>query len=273
MRAGLVGVKLGMTCVFREGRRIPVTLVHVEGCQVVSHKTAERDGYLALQLGWGQAKVSRVSAPLRGHFAKTGVEPKKKLVEFRVSSDAFLPVGAVLKADHFLLGQFLDVHGTSLGKGFAGPMKRHNFGGLRASHGVSISHRSHGSTGQRSFPGKVFKNKKMAGHLGHERVTIQNLEVVHVDVEQGLIALKGALPGPKGGYIVLRDAVKKPLKETPPFPGSFDLPPSFGSAELSHETSSEVASPLVVDEASEAGGSAGEAGAHSGEEQGGAAPC
>ena len=220
MRTGLVGVKLGMTCIFRDGRRIPVTLVQVEGCQVVSHKTLDRDGYVALQMGFGAAKPSRVSNPMRGHFAKSSVEPKKKLVEFRISEDSVLPVGAVLSAAHFLQGQFLDVYGTSLGKGFAGPMKRHNFGGLRASHGVSVSHRSHGSTGQRSFPGKVFKNKKMAGHLGHERVTIQNLEVVHVDAEKGLVALKGAIPGPKGGYVVLKDAVKKPMPEGVPFPGA-----------------------------------------------------
>ncbi len=215
MRTGLVGVKVGMSCVFDEkGRRIPLTLIHVEGCQVVSHKTEERDGYLALQLGLGQAKASRVSVPLRGHFAKNGVEPKKHLVEFHVSEKGVLPVGSYLSAEHFLPGQFVDVTGTSIGKGFAGAMKRHNFGGLRASHGVSISHRSHGSIGQREFPGRVFKNKKMAGHLGHERVTIQNLRVVLVDADQGIIAVEGAVPGPKGGYVLLRDAVKKS-----PFPG------------------------------------------------------
>lgn len=220
MRTGLLGVKLGMTCVFREGRRIPVTLIHVDACQVTSHKTEERDGYNALQIGVGNAKPSRVSVPLRGHFAKLGVEPKKKVVEFRVNADALMPVGATLSVAHFLPGQFVDAVGISIGKGFAGPMKRHNFGGLRASHGVSVSHRSHGSTGQREFPGRVFKNKKMAGHMGHARVTIQNLEIVLVDAAQGLIAVKGAIPGPKGGYVQLRDAVKKPVSKEAPFPGA-----------------------------------------------------
>ena len=215
---------------FRDGHRIPVTLIHMEGCQVVSHKTEERDGYTALQLGWGEAKPSRVSAPMRGHFAKNDVTPKKKLVEFRVPEANFLPIGAVLTAAHFVSGQCVDVCGTSIGKGFAGPMKRHNFGGLRASHGVSVSHRSHGSTGQREFPGRVFKNKKMAGHLGHERVTILNLEVILVDEVQGLIAVRGAIPGPKGGYVMVRDALKKPSFEGVPVPGAVlqELPAAGG---------------------------------------------
>ena len=220
MRTGLIGVKLGMTAWFDpSGKRIPLTLVHVDSCQVVSHKTLDRDGYSAVQLGLGDAKPSRVSQPLKGHFAKSGVTPKKKLVEFRVSPEGLVDVGCALSVAHFVPGQFVDVTGISHGKGFAGPMKRHNFGGLRASHGVSVSHRSHGSTGQREWPGKVFKNKKMAGHLGAERVTIQNLEVVLSDPERCLLAIKGAIPGPKGGYVILRDAVKRPASDLP-FPAA-----------------------------------------------------
>ena len=214
MRTGLVGEKVGMTRVFDEaGQHVPLTLIHIDHAQVVGQKTGSQHGYTAIQVGIGQAKPSRVTRPLKGVFAKVGVEPKKKVVEFRVDEENLVDVGAELQVDHFTPGQFVDVTGISIGKGFAGAMKRHNFGGLPASHGVSISHRSHGSIGNRTYPGRVFKNKKMAGHLGHERVTIQNLRVVFVDVARGLIAVQGAIPGHKGGYVLVRDAIKKPRAE------------------------------------------------------------
>ena len=217
MRSGLIARKVGMTRVFdEEGAHVPVTVLQVEKCQVVAVRTAEKDGYDAVQLGVGTAKVKNVTKPMRGHFAKAKVEPKRKLAEFRVSADALIDVGAELSAAHFVMGQFVDVTGTSIGKGFAGVMKRHNFGGLRASHGVSISHRSHGSTGHRQDPGRVFKGKKMAGHLGVERVTTQNLEIVRTDAERGLILIKGAVPGADNGWVVIRDAAKaKPPKDLP----------------------------------------------------------
>lgn len=219
MRTGLIARKLGMTRVFGEdGGHLPVTVLQIDSCQVVAHRTAERDGYQALQLGAGKAKVKNTIKPMRGHFAKAQVEPKQKLAEFRVADDAFIDVGAELSADHFVDGQKVDVVGTSIGKGFAGAMKRHNFAGLRASHGVSISHRSHGSTGQCQDPGKVFKGKKMAGHMGAERVTTQNLRVVETDSEEGLILVQGAVPGSKGGYVLVRDAIKKALPEDAPYP-------------------------------------------------------
>lgn len=222
MRTGLIAEKLGMSRLLTEkGEHIPITLLRVDNCQVVSTKTDETDGYAAVQLGIGTAKVKRLSKGMRGHFAKAKVEPKKKLAEFRVSKDALLTVGDQLSVEHFVNGQYVDVTGTSIGKGFAGGMKRHNFGGLRASHGVSISHRSHGSTGQCQDPGKVFKGKKMAGHLGDERVTIQNLEVVLTDPLKGLIGVRGAVPGNAGGYVLLRDAVKKKLPKNLPFPAGF----------------------------------------------------
>jgi large subunit ribosomal protein L3 len=221
MRSGLIARKVGMTRVFSQaGEHVPVTVLHVDDCRVVAVRTPERDGYSALQLGVGKAKVKNVTKAMRGHFAKAEVEPKKKLMEFRVAEDAVVPVGAELTADHFIAGQMVDVTGTSIGKGFAGVMKRHNFGGLRASHGVSISHRSHGSTGQRQDPGKVFKNKKMAGHLGHERVTVQNLTIVATDAERGLILVKGAVPGADGGWVMVRDAVKRPRPEGVPYPAA-----------------------------------------------------
>ena len=196
MRTGLIAQKLGMSRVFNEeGNHVPVTVLKVDNCQVVAVRTEESDGYTAVQLGVGKAKVKNVGKAMRGHFAKAKVEPKRFLAEFRVPKDALLEVGAELSVEHFRPGQFVDVVGTSIGKGFAGVMKRHNFGGLRASHGVSISHRSHGSTGQRQDPGKTFKNKKMAGHLGHERITTQNLRVVSIDAERGLIMLSGSVPG------------------------------------------------------------------------------
>jgi large subunit ribosomal protein L3 len=219
MRTGLIAKKLGMTRLFSsEGNHLPVSVLRVEDCRVVAVRTKERDGYEALQLGCGARKVKNTSKAMRGHFAAAKIEPKAKLAEFRVSGDALLEIGAELSAAHFVAGQYVDVVGTSIGKCFAGAMKRHNFRGLGASHGVSISHRSLGSTGQRQSPGKTFKNKKMAGHLGSERVTVQNLEVVLTDAERGLIFLKGAVPGSEGGYVLVKDAKKRKLPEGAPFP-------------------------------------------------------
>src|SRR5471030_3543279 len=220
MRSGLIAQKVGMTRIFTDaGEHVPVTVLKVEGCQVVAHRTQDKNGYTALQLGIGRAKVKNVSKAERARFAVANVEPKMKLAEFRVSEDRLIPVGAEITADHFLVGQFVDVTGVTLGKGFAGPMKRWNFRGLRATHGVSVSHRSHGSTGGRQDPGKTFKNKKMPGHMGVERVTTLNLKVVQLDVERGLIMIEGAVPGSKGGWITVRDAVKKALPEGAPKPG------------------------------------------------------
>jgi large subunit ribosomal protein L3 len=221
MRTGLVARKLGMTRIFTEdGNHVPVTVLALDNCQIVAVRTVERDGYAALQIGVGAAKAKTVSKAQRGHFAKARVEPKARLAEFRISEDAVVEVGTELIATHFVPGQRVDVVGTSIGKGFAGAMKRHNFRGLRASHGVSISHRSHGSTGQRTSPGKTFKNKKMAGHLGDKRVTMQSLEVVSADAERGLLLLKGAVPGAKGGYVLVKDAVKRKMPEGLPFPAA-----------------------------------------------------
>jgi large subunit ribosomal protein L3 len=231
MRSGVIAQKLGMTRVFAEdGAHVPVTVLKVDRCQVVAQKTREKDGYTALQLGVGTIRVKRLTRAERGHFAAAKVEPKRKLAEFRVAPENLIAVGAEITADHFVAGQYVDVSGTSIGKGFAGVMKRWNFRGLRASHGVSISHRSHGSTGNRQDPGKVFKNKKMAGHLGDERVTTQNLRVVRTDPERGLILLRGAVPGAKGGFVFLRDAVKRKLPEGVPFPGRFRMPAETGDA-------------------------------------------
>ncbi len=221
MRSGLIAQKVGMTRIFTEaGEQVPVTVLKVDGCHVVAHRTDEKNGYTALQLGAGLAKAKNTPRAMRGHFAVAKVEPRRKLAEFRVSPENVIEVGTELTAEHFVPGQLVDVTGTSIGKGFAGAMKRHNFGGLRASHGVSISHRSHGSTGGRQDPGKVFKNKKMAGHMGDVRVTTQNLEVVNTDVERGLIMVRGAVPGAKGGWVLMRDAVKSKLPEGVPFPGA-----------------------------------------------------
>src|SRR5215831_17685517 len=231
MRTGVVAQKMGMTRFFTEaGEHVPVTVLRLAQCQVVAHRTKDKNGYVALQLGSGARKVKNIPKAERGHFAVAKVEPKRKITEFRVSDDALIPVGAEITADHFVVGQFVDVTGTSIGKGFAGPMKRWNFGGLRASHGVSISHRSHGSTGGRQDPGKTFKNKKMAGHLGVERVTTLNLKVVQTDVARGLILVEGAVPGAKGGYIMVRDAVKKALPDEAPKPGAFRLPEGEAAA-------------------------------------------
>ena len=221
MRSGVIAKKLGMTRLFMEdGRQVPVTVLQMENVQVVAQRTAERDGYTAVQLGAGDAKAKNTSQPMRGHFAKASVAPKRRLAEFRVSPDNMIDVGAEITADHYFAGQLVDIAGTSIGKGFAGPMKRHNFGGLRASHGVSISHRSHGSTGQCQDPGRVFKGKKMAGHMGAARVTTQNLEVVRTDPERGLIMVKGSVPGSKGGWVTIKDAVKKPLPKEAVLPAA-----------------------------------------------------
>jgi large subunit ribosomal protein L3 len=219
MRSGLIVQKVGMTRLFTEaGAHVPVTVLKLDKCQVVAQRTEEKDGYTAVQLGSGFAKVKRTSAAMRGHFAKAKVEPKRRVAEFRVSEDNMIDVGAELAASHFIEGQHVDATGVSIGKGFAGAMKRHNFGGLRATHGVSISHRSHGSTGQCQDPGKVFKGKKMAGHMGDVRVTTQNLTVAKIDTERGLVMVKGAVPGAKGGWVLLRDAVKRPMPSDVPLP-------------------------------------------------------
>src|SRR5512143_1085839 len=221
MRCGLVAQKIGMTRVFNDaGEHVPVTVLKVDTLQVVAVRSEEKDKYTAVQLGYGKAKVKNVTQPMRGHFAKAKVEPKKKLIEFRVAKDAVLEVGAELVPSHFVAGQFVDVIGTTIGRGFTGSMKRWNFSGLEASHGVSISHRSHGSTGNRQDPGKTFKNKKMAGHLGMERVNTLNLEVAAVDAEKGLLMIKGAIPGSKGGFVLVRDAVKRARPADVPFPAA-----------------------------------------------------
>src|SRR6202008_2536833 len=231
MRSGVLAQKIGMTRLFTEtGEHVPVTVLRLGNCQVVGHRTKEKNGYVALQLGSGQRKVQRTTKADRGRFAVAKVEPKRKLAEFRVTEDALIPIGAEITADHFVVGQFVDVTGTSTGKGFAGGMKRWNFAGLRASHGVSISHRSIGSTGGRQDPGKTFKNKKMPGHLGVERVTTLNLKVVQTDVDRGLIMIEGAVPGAKGGWITVRDAVKKALPREAPKPGKFKSPGAEAAA-------------------------------------------
>ncbi len=219
MRTGLIAKKLGMSRIFEsDGTHVPVTVLSVEDLKVVDVKTKERDGYTAVQLGTGAIKAKNVSKPLKGHFAKANVEPKKKLAEFRVSEDCLLSVGDELSVEHFVAGQYVDVCSTSKGKGFAGVMKRHNFAGLEATHGVSISHRSHGSTGQRQDPGKVFKGKKMAGHMGDERVTVQNLKVIATDAARGLLMVKGGVPGGENAWVYVTDAVKIPSKVELPMP-------------------------------------------------------
>ena len=219
LRSGVIAKKVGMTRLFMEdGKQIPVTVLQLDNLQVVATRTPELHGYTAVQLGAGTRKAKRTSKAMRGHFAVAKVEPKRKVAEFRVAPEAMIAVGEEITANHYFEGQFVDVSGTSIGKGFAGAMKRHNFGGLRATHGVSISHRSHGSTGQCQDPGKVFKGKKMAGHMGAARVTTQNLEVVKTDADRGLVFIKGAVPGSKGGWVTVKDAVKKKAPEGLPFP-------------------------------------------------------
>jgi large subunit ribosomal protein L3 len=234
-----------MTRLFTEdGRQVPVTVLQMEGCQVVAQRTLERDGYTAVQLGAGAAKAKNTTQPMRGHFAKASVEPKRKIAEFRVSEDNLIEVGEEITADHYFEGQFVDIAGTSIGKGFAGAMKRHNFGGLRATHGVSISHRSHGSTGGRQDPGKVFKGKKMAGHMGAVRVTVQNLQVVKTDAARGLIMVKGAVPGAKGGWVTIKDAVKKPTPENVILPAA-----TKSRADEAHRLAEEAAAQAAAEAA------------------------
>jgi large subunit ribosomal protein L3 len=244
MRSGVLAQKVGMTRLFTEaGEHVPVTVLRLAGCQVVGHRTKDKNGYVALQLGSGTRKVQNTTRADRGHFAVAKVEPKRRLAEFRVDDASLIPVGAEITADHFVIGQFVDVTGTSTGKGWAGGMKRWNFGGLRASHGVSVSHRSIGSTGGRQDPGKTFKNKKMPGHLGVDRVTTLNLKVMQTDVERGLIMVEGAVPGVKGGWITVRDAVKKKLPDNVPKPGKFKLADNESTAPVAvgQETSQQPA--------------------------------
>ena len=242
-RTGVITEKLGMSRVFNDaGEHVPVTVLRVDNCQVIAQRTQDQGGYVALQLGAGHVKVKNTSRARRGHFAKARIEPKRHLFEFRVSEDALVDVGATLGAGHFATGQFVDAVGTSIGKGFAGAMKRHNFAGLRASHGVSISHRSHGSTGQCQDPGKVFKGKKMAGQLGNARATVQNLEVVATDAARGLIMVKGGVPGPKGGVVLLSDAKKRRLPEDVPFPAGLQAEPA---EEIAPEAEAEEAAPAA----------------------------
>ena len=222
MRSGVLALKVGMTRIFTDaGEHVPVTVLKLDNLQVLSHRTVEKNGYTAVQLGAGTRKASRLTKADRANFAKAEVEPKRKLAEFRVSPDNLIEIGAEITANHFVPGQFVDVTGTSQGKGFQGAMKRWNFSGLRATHGVSVSHRSHGSTGQRQDPGKVFKGKKMAGHMGDDRITTQNLVVAKVDVARGLVMVRGAVPGSKGGWVLVRDAVKKTAHKDLPKPGAF----------------------------------------------------
>jgi large subunit ribosomal protein L3 len=250
MRTGVIAEKMGMTRIFTpQGDNIPVTVLRLDGCQVVALRTEGSDGYNAVQLGLGRAKAKRVTKPMRGHFAKAKVEPKKHLAEFRVSSDALLEVGQELSAEHFVPGQFVDVTGTSIGKGFAGAMKRHNFSGMRASHGVSVSHRAHGSTGHSQDPGKVFKGKKMAGHMGDRTVTVQNLEVVSTDLQRGLVLVKGGVPGAEGAIVLVRDAVKRARPEETPFPAAVKESAAAPQPEEAGEETAAPADEAPVDEA------------------------
>src|ERR1700716_3413032 len=236
MRSGVIAQKVGMTRVFTEtGEHIPVTVLKLGNCQVLGHRTTEKNGYVALQLGSGSRKTVYLPKAERGKFAFAKVEPKRKVTEFRVSEDALIPVGAEIQADHFVVGQFVDVTGTSIGKGFAGGMKRWNFGRPRTTYGVFVSHRSIGSTGGRQDPGKTFKNKKMPGHMGVDRITTLNLKIAQVDVERGLILIEGAVPGAKGGWITVRDAVKKAPPKDLPKPGKFRLAGENGAAAQAKE--------------------------------------
>src|SRR5215813_10875837 len=250
MHSGLIAQKLGMTRIFKEdGTHVPVTVLGLQNCQVVGQRTADKDGYTALQLGAGTVKTKNITKADRGQFAVAKVEPKREVTEFRVDASNLIEVGATMQADHFAEGQLVDVTGTSIGKGFAGGMKRWNFGGLRASHGVSVSHRSHGSTGQRQDPGKVFKGKKMAGHMGDVRVTTQNLEVVETDKERGLLLIRGAVPGAKGGWVLLRDAVKRTLPDAAPKPGAFRK--GSGEAANGHPAPEPAAEPVQAEAGSQ----------------------
>jgi large subunit ribosomal protein L3 len=257
MRSGVIAKKLGMTRLFLEdGKQIPVTVLQLDNLQVVAQRTADRDGYTAVQLGAGLAKAKRTTAAMRGHFAKANVEPKRKIAEFRVTADCMIDVGEEITADHYFEGQFVDIAGTSIGKGFQGAMKRHNFRGLRASHGVSVSHRSHGSTGQCQDPGKVFKGKKMAGHMGSTRITTQNLQVVKTDSERGIIMVRGAVPGSKGGWVTMKDAVKKAV------PDNVIMPAALRSAgEVAKKAAEAAAAAAAEEEAIRAAAMAAEAAA------------
>ena len=255
MRSGIIAKKVGMTRLFMDnGKQIPVTVLHMENLQVVAQRTNEKHGYNAVQLGAGHSKAKNVSKAMRGHFSVAKVEPKRKIAEFRVAPENLIEVGAEITAEHYVEGQFVDVSGTSIGKGFAGAMKRHNFSGLRASHGVSISHRSHGSTGQCQGPGKVFKGKKMAGHMGAARVTTQNLQVVKVDSERGLIMIKGAVPGSKGGWVTVKDAVKKTTIDGVPYPAALRSAADVSAKQEPKEASSEPVSEPVSEEITTNGG-------------------
>ena len=253
MRTGVIAKKMGMARFFDEdGVHVPVTVLSLDGCAVTAQRTEARDGYVALQLGAGLRKPKNTTKPLRGHFAKAEVEPRHKVAEFRVSPDNLIDVGAELTADHFVVGQKVDVTGTTIGKGFAGAMKRWNFGGLRATHGVSVSHRSHGSTGQRQDPGKTFKGKKMAGHYGTEIVTTQNLTVFRVDAERGLLLIKGAVPGHEGTWVKVRDAIKKARPADAPFPGGVKSKGGSAAAAQPAETPAEEAPAVETTEGGEA---------------------
>ena len=266
MRTGLIAQKLGMTRVFTDaGRHVPVTVLQLDGCHVVDVRTEDKDGYAAVQLGAGVARVKNVNKARRGHFAKAKVTPRLKLAEFRVSADALLDVGAELSANHFVSGQFVDVTGTSIGKGFAGAMKRHGFAGLGASHGVSVSHRAHGSTGNSQDPGKVFKGKKMAGQMGDRQVTTQNLEVVSTDEDRGLILIRGAVPGAKGSWVLIRDAVKNTVPEDAPFPAALR-----GAEAAAEDAAGEAAAEPVAEEVPATATEAEEASAAETEEAGAA---
>ena len=255
MRSGIIAKKVGMTRLFMDnGQQVPVTVLHMENLQVVAQRTNEKHGYNAVQLGAGHSKAKNVSKAMRGHFAVAKVEPKRKIAEFRVAPENLIEVGAEITAEHYVEGQFVDVSGTSIGKGFAGAMKRHNFSGLRASHGVSISHRSHGSTGQCQGPGKVFKGKKMAGHMGAARVTTQNLQVVKVDSERGLIMIKGAVPGSKGGWVTVKDAVKKAAMDGVPYPAALRSAADISAKLEPKEESPEPVSESVSEEKPTSGG-------------------
>jgi large subunit ribosomal protein L3 len=232
MRTGVIAKKMGMTRLFQaDGRHVPVTVLQLEDVQVVGRREMDRDGYTAVQLGAGTAKAKNVAKPQRAAFGKAQVELKAKVIEFRVAEDALLDVGATISADHIVAGQYVDISGVTQGKGFAGAMKRWGFGGLRATHGVSVSHRSHGSTGNRQDPGRVFKNKKMAGHMGARNRTQQNLEIVRTDAERGLLFVKGSVPGSKGGWLSVTDAIKLPLDERAPYPAGL-----LGDKEIATET-------------------------------------
>jgi large subunit ribosomal protein L3 len=257
LRSGIIAKKIGMTRLFMEdGRQVPVTVLMLDNLQVVAQRTVERDGYTAVQLGAGMAKAKRTSKAMRGHFAAAKVEPKRKIAEFRVAPENLIPVGEEIIAAHYFEGQYVDVSGTSVGKGFAGAMKRHNFGGLRASHGVSVSHRSHGSTGQCQDPGRVFKGKKMAGQMGSARITTQNLQVVRTDPDRGLIMVKGAVPGNKGGWVTVKDAVKKPVPENVIYPAALrsaaDDAKRLAEAAAAEAAAAEATAAKAIAEAEEA---------------------